>query len=209
MKKTIFLFVAFAFSFAANELNAQAENPSNEKAGSKAFLLDYYEETADALKDNIQGLSAEQMHYKPAKDEWSVAQCVEHIILTEEMLFNMAKELMKKPANPERKAEIKTTAKQLITGITDRSQKAQAPEVLQPSGKYDRPETAIEDFKAQRAKILAFLETVSAKELHKHIGDTPVGAADAYQSFLFIAGHTARHTLQIEEVKADAGFPKE
>lgn len=207
MKKTILLLMAFAFSLGASELSAQAENLSNNTDG-KEFLLNYYEETADALKDNIQGLSAEQMHYKPTTGGWSVAQCVEHIILTEGMLFSMAKELMEKPENPERKGEITATDEQLIEGIIDRSQKVQAPETLQPSEKYDKPEVAIEDFKSQRSKILTFLETVSAEELHNHIGDTPVGAADAYQSFLFIAGHTARHTLQIEEVKAEKGFLK-
>lgn len=120
----------------------------------------------------------------------------------------MAKELVEKPANPERKADVKITDEQLITGITDRSQKAQAPKPVQPTGKYTDVESAIQDFKAQREEILAYLETVSVEELRNHIGDTPVGAADAYQSFLFIAGHTARHTLQIEEVKENAGFPK-
>lgn len=207
MKKTIFL-LAFLFSFSANEMNAQTENLPDDKVVNKEFLLDYFEETADALQNNIQGLNSKQMQYKPSENRWSVAQCIEHIILTEGTLFNEAKELMEKPENPERKAEIKTTAEQLIVGVTDRSHKFQAPKGLQPSGKYDSPKAAIEDFKAQRAKILEFIETVSAKELHSHIGDTPFGATDAYQSFLFIAGHTARHTLQIEEVKADKGFPK-
>ena len=31
---------------------------------------------------------------------------------------------------------------------------------------------------------------------------------DAYDWLLFLSGHTERHTLQIQEVKADPGFPK-
>jgi hypothetical protein len=32
---------------------------------------------------------------------------------------------------------------------------------------------------------------------------------DAYQFMLFLAGHSKRHLLQIKEVKADPGFPKQ
>jgi hypothetical protein len=173
----------------------------------KEFLLDYFEETADNLKDNIQGLDEEQMSYKPSEEDWSVAQCVEHIILTEKMLFDMTKKLLEQPANPERKEEIVSTNQQLIEGITDRSNKFNAPKTLQPTGKYTNPEAAIDDFKAQREQILAYLEKVQVEELRNHISDTPAGPADAYQSFLFLAGHTARHTLQIEEVKGSPGFP--
>jgi hypothetical protein len=35
-----------------------------------------------------------------------------------------------------------------------------------------------------------------------------VQEADAYQWLLFLSAHTERHTKQIEEVKATAGFPK-
>ena len=31
---------------------------------------------------------------------------------------------------------------------------------------------------------------------------------DTYQWMLLVAGHSKRHTLQIEEVKASPGFPK-
>lgn len=202
MKKTIIYLTAFlAFSLATTQANAQTDN-------GKEFLLDYFEETADNLKDNIQGLSGDQLTFKPSPEDWSVMQTVEHIIKTEKMLFQMAKELVEKPANPERKADVKITDEQLITGITDRSQKAQAPKPVQPTGKYAGVESAIQDFKAQREEILSYLKDISVEELRNHIGDTPVGAADAYQSFLFIAGHTALHTLQIDEVKENAGFPK-
>ena len=201
MKKNLICLTAFlAFLFAANETNAQTDN-------GKEFLLDYFEETADNLKDNIQGLNEDQMSYKPAEDRWSVAQCVEHIIMVEGSLFDMTKQLLEQPPNPERKEEVVATDEKLIAGITDRSKKFKAPEAVQPTGKYTDPEEAIKDFKAQREQILDYLKNISVEELRNHIGDTPGGPADAYQSFLFIAGHTARHTLQIEEVKENAGFP--
>ncbi|MBA3987430.1 MAG: hypothetical protein H0X63_12870 [Flavobacteriales bacterium] len=49
--------------------------------------------------------------------------------------------------------------------------------------------------------------SVSLEDLRNHINDSRAGAIDAYQSLLFIAGHCARHTLQIEEIKQAGGFP--
>ena len=46
-------------------------------------------------------------------------------------------------------------------------------------------------------------------DLRDHFFDHPVlGPMDGYQWLLLIATHSARHTAQIEEVKADPNFPK-
>jgi len=173
----------------------------------KDFLLDYFEETRDNLKDQIRRLTPEQMSFKASEEDWSIAQCVEHIIMTEKSLFEMMKKLMEQPANPERKDEVVSTAQELIEGITNRSHKFKAPENLQPSGKYTNPEEAFAEFEAQREQIVDYLKNTEEEALRNHITDTPMGVTDAYYSFLFLAGHTARHTLQIKEVKGSPGFP--
>jgi len=69
-------------------------------------------------------------------------------------------------------------------------------------------ETAFKDLENQRKEILEFIKNADLEDLRNHVSDSPAGPTDAYQSLLFLAGHTARHTLQIEEVKADTHFPK-
>lgn len=212
MRKLLLLGAAFiAFSFTQREA-IPTEKPV---AGSistlqhdKAFLLDYYRKTENQLKKQLDGLSSTQLQYQPSADAWSISQCVEHIIKTEKMLFDMAKEALAKPANPERKDEVKVTDQQLIAGITDRSQKVEAPAELIGKGTYTDVKAAMADFRAQRKVIRSFLNDVSVDDLRNHISDSPFGPVDAYHSMLFIAGHTARHTLQIEEVKANTDFPK-
>jgi hypothetical protein len=45
--------------------------------------------------------------------------------------------------------------------------------------------------------------------MRNHVTESPMlGAMDAYQLMLLISAHTARHTAQIEEVKAHPNFPK-
>lgn len=178
-------------------------------ADDKSFVLKYYQETLANLQKSVSNLNKNQIHFKSSDTAWSISQCLEHIVLTEEMIFGMVKENMSKPANPERREEITLSDREIITTVTDRSEKYQAPAMLIGQGKYDNPQTALEDLENQRNKILSFINDTPLEELRNHVSDSPSGASDAFQSLLFIAGHTARHTLQIEEIKANQSFPKE
>lgn len=208
MKKSALLLIPLLFSFIITGYaqDAQSEEPL---LNDKEFLLNYFQETTDNLQKSIAGLSKEQLQFKPSEDRWSVSQCIEHIILTENMLFEMAKEVMDKPANPERRKEVKISDEDLIAGMRDRTQKATAAEELQGEGSYTDPETAMQDFIEQREEVLEYIRNTTLEDLRSHISDLPFGAVDAYQSFLFIAGHSDRHTLQVEEVKSAKGFPTE
>jgi len=173
-----------------------------------AFALDYYDKTFNTLKESISGLTNEQLHFKPSNEAWSISQCLEHIILTENMIFKMVKENMEKPVNPERRQEIKFSDSEIIAMATDRSKKYKAPEILIAKGKYDAPETAMNDLKEQREGIYSFIKNTLIDDLRNRVNDSPAGATDAYQSLLFLAAHTARHTLQIKEIKTNTDFPK-
>ncbi len=184
-------------------LEAQ-ESPKNDKT----FALNYYQETLDKLSQSVNNLNEAQLHYKVSDSTWSISQCLEHIIKTEPMIFGMLKGYMEQPQNPERRQDIKVSDEDIIKMVTDRNEKYKAPETLKGEGKYNDAKTAITDLKNQRAEILSFIENTPNEELRNRVNDSPAGATDAYQSLLFLAGHTVRHTLQIEEIKADANFPK-
>src|SRR5690606_27540577 len=140
MKKVSIIIAAFviltAFGTKDTIRTSNHTKPAVIAKDDKQVLLDYFKETNKNLLQNVKGLSSEQLEFKAAPDKWSVAQCLEHIILTEGYIFDMVEKLMEEPANPERREEIKITDEDLIKGMTDRSQKAQAPEEIQPSDKY-------------------------------------------------------------------------
>ena len=186
------------------KLVEEQKSPSPETT----FALSYYQETFGNLEKQVKGLTQEQMHFKPSENDWSVSQCLEHIIITEKMIFDMIQETMEQPANPERKKDIQYTDREIIANATDRTTKYKAPELLVGKGKYNDPETALKELRKQRGTILAFIKNTPTEELRNRVSESPTGFADAYQSVLFLAGHTARHTLQIDEIKASAGFPK-
>lgn len=181
---------------------------SQESYSDITSMLNYYNETLHNLEINVVGLTKEQMHFKPSEESWSISQCLEHIILTENMIFTGVKEGMNNPTNPERREEIKFTDEAILAMITDRSEKYKAPEILVAAGKYDYWKTAILNFTNQQDEILSFIQSTPIEELRNRVSDSPVGATDAYQSLLFLAGHTTRHTLQIEEIKSNSNFPQ-
>ncbi|HYH55737.1 MAG TPA: DinB family protein, partial [Anseongella sp.] len=130
----------------------------------------------------------------------------EHIVISDKSMFEMVRKLVEQPANPERKGEIKTTDQEIIGMMSDRSKKAQAPESGRPKGVYANTKDALADFKKQRKEITEYIRN-TPENLRDHITDSPGGPVDAHHFLLYIAAHGARHTQQIEEVKASPGFP--
>jgi|SRR5687767_6923943 len=201
MKKfSVFLFIVALCSF------TDVRDPITDKE--RKFAGDFLSETRNTLVELTKNLSEEQLRYKSAPDKWSVEDCVKHIAAAENGLWHMTDSIINSPANPEKRSEIKSTDEQIITMITDRSFKAQAPEPLQPQNTpFKTYQEAIKAFSDNREKLITFITTTD-KDLRGHVVTFPVGTVDTYQMVLFIGAHSKRHTLQAQEVMVDPGFPK-
>ena len=167
-----------------------------------------FQRTKQRFLADVKGLSAAQLTYKADTSRWSVAQCIEHIALAESMLWQWEQGVASQPATPEKAAEVKITDDQLLKGVVDRSQKFKAPEMLQPVGKFASSDAAIQAFVSRRDSTIAYLAATN-DDLKNHFTAHPAfGTINCYQLLLLITSHSERHTLQIEEVKGNAGFPK-
>ena len=172
-------------------------------------VIKYLKETEAGFLAAIQGVSDAQWKFKAAPDRWSIAETAEHIASAEDLVFGRVKKMMMSPATPEKRAETQGKDEIIVEKIPDRSRKAQAPEVLRPSGKFTTREELVKQFKETRAKEIAFLQETN-EDLRSRIAPHPaLDAMDAYQWLLFNGAHAKRHTAQIEEVKTDANYPKE
>ncbi|MCH6553198.1 MAG: DinB family protein [Acidobacteria bacterium] len=150
-------------------------------------LVNHLQKTRQFLLDEVAGLSEAQANFKPAEDRWSIAECAEHITLSEVFLRGAVGQAMQAPATPERKEELKGKEDQVLQFVTDRSQKFQAPEPLRPTGRWDSLEATIEVFKASRKKTLDYAHS-TPEDLRSHIVAFPTGDMDAYQFLLFLSG---------------------
>ena len=168
--------------------------------------VQYLETTRKNIVDATRGLSDAQWNFKPSLFRWSVAQVIEHIAASEDLLRQLAEDQIKKaPPGPER--DLKKTDDKVLEVIPDRSRKFQAPEQLRPTNQFGSPEAALKHFLESRAKTVALLN--STPDLRSHVVESGLlGKIDAFERILFIAAHSERHTKQLLEVKADPKFPK-
>ena len=174
----------------------------------KKFAVTSLKETRSYLAKAIKGLSEEQLNYKPAPDRWSIKECVQHIAITEDGLWALCEGILKGEPDPDKRSEIKFTDEQVLEMISDRSHKVKTTDQMQPDkSPYSTAAEAFKGFSESRDKLIKYMKNTT-DDMRDHIWNSPVGMMDSYQVVLFISGHTKRHTLQIEEVKADPGYPK-
>lgn len=171
----------------------------------RATLVAHLERTGAKFEQSITGLSEAQWSYKSAPERWSPAEAAEHIATSEGFIRGAIAGMMKQEAP----AELLANARKDAIGdmVVDRSKKFQAPEPLRPTKKYATPADALAVFRAERAKTIELVKT--GGDFRNHAMANPAaGPLDAYGWVLFLSGHSERHTLQIEEVKAGDGYPK-
>jgi hypothetical protein len=176
--------------------------------GDRGFAMSHLHASRKLFLDSIAGLSESQWKFKPAPDRWSIAECAEHITLSQDSLFQFVTgKVLKSPAKTVTRTEDRSEDEAVIRLVRDRSHKAQAPEDLQPAGRWPAREALIKHFKESRDRIIAYVENTQ-EDLRRHFAPfPPLGELDAYQWILFLSAHTERHVEQINDVKSDPRFP--
>src|SRR5262245_8221514 len=104
-------------------------------------LLGHFRQSSSEYLDSVKGLTPEQWNYQPGPDSWSVAECAEHIALSEDLLRELVeKKVLAAPPRSQPVADLKALDDKVLKMITDRSFKAKAPEPLVPSKKFATPQ---------------------------------------------------------------------
>ena len=122
-------------------------------------------------------------------------------------IFGGAQQILKTPAVDRPEKSNSEVDHILVSRVQDRSQKATAPEPLVPGRKFSTPAEAAKAFTEARDKTIAYVKSTQ-DDLRTHVGPGPAGPMDSYQFLLLLSSHSARHTAQIREVEANAGYPK-
>jgi hypothetical protein len=171
----------------------------------RAAAMAHLKMTRAKFLKSIDGLTEAQWKFKAGPDRWSIAEVAEHIGLSEVTILGLVQKML---AAPGPKPDERLPDNNVLTGLVDRTSKFQAPEMLKPVNKWATREALVKDFNTARDNTLQFVKSTTA-DLRAHGGPHPVfKMLDAHQWILLISGHSERHTLQIEEVKTSAGYPK-
>jgi uncharacterized damage-inducible protein DinB len=180
------------------------------EASERAYVLDRLTESRGKLLDSVQGLSLDQWEYRPEGGRWSIADCVEHVVMVENRILKSIGKVLEREAQPEKKAQAVEKERFLKDGTAlDRSRRFDAPEALTPKKAWTAPSVLIGEFESTRARTIEFI-TRNDGDLRSHFFQhVAFGDLDCYQWLMLLPIHCARHLAQIEEIKSEAGFPRQ
>lgn len=90
----------------------------------------------------------------------------------------------------------------LLATVPDRSTRIQAPEAVQPSGRFTSLDQAREQFNAGRARSIQFAEERSDDLYWLQSMHPRLGPMNGVEYLILIAQHARRHAAQIREARA-------
>ncbi|NNK21225.1 MAG: DinB family protein [Flavobacteriaceae bacterium] len=200
MKKLILPVVCLMlFSFTSDNIKLTDEE--------RNFAINELTQAKKQLMNVLDDLSDEQLNFKPSEADWSVAEGVEHLAISENAFHDMLTASLEAAADPTRREEVKMNDEQLLTMIRDRTNKVKTSEPFEPSGKFGSYEETLDALLTKRSEHIEYLKTTE-DDLRNHYGQLPFGTIDAYQMILFMSGHMDRHVAQMEEVINHEDFPE-
>ena len=175
----------------------------------RRLVLEQLASSEARLLGLVGGLSEQQWSFRETPERWSIADNIEHLVVFEGFIRSMIAKTLEATAEPEKKADV-GAKEPFVLGIANgRSNKLIAREVVRPTGRWpDRNELLLE-LQKTRAVTVAFVAETEARLRDHFFPHISLGDLDCYQWLVVLGQHTLRHVFQIEEIKADPGFPSQ
>lgn len=158
-------------------------------------------------------LNPAQLNWKPSADRWSVAQCFEHLLTSNNGYFPVIEDVLagKKRTFWERMPVLPGLAgKLLIKSMEPTStRKVKAPKRFQPA-QSDISASVINDFVDQQGKMVEKMKATEHLDLETIVITSPVSAAITYSlmdAYRLIVVHEQRHLQQAKRVMEESAFP--
>ena len=159
--------------------------------------------------------SQQQLNWKPDPNRWSVAQCFDHLIVSNSAYFPVVESIV----NGQQKTSVlhrlpilpKLWAKLLIKSLDPKTtRKLKATAAFQPSSS-GLPSSIIDDFVAHQKKLVESMEATSDLNPDRIIISSPVAKVVTYSlmdGFRILVVHEQRHFQQAQRVTEETAFPR-
>jgi hypothetical protein len=162
----------------------------------------------------IQGLSKEQWHFKPAAEQWSIAEILEHVVVIQNLVKSRTRDLVAGQIGnaPAADRDLQVMDEMIVYRFPARLAKVQGPDFARPTGQL-APLEALEKFGENCEALAEALDWAGLREAvlearpMKIVSQGRYDSMDGYQWLLTAAAHTERHAKQILEVRANPNFP--
>ena len=168
---------------------------------------------ANEAKSTFGHLTPSQLNWKPSPDRWSVAQCFDHLITSNNGYFPVIDNVLagKKRTFWESMPVLPGLAGKLLIKSLDpaSTRKIKAPKRFEPA-QSDISASVINDFADQQSMIVEKMKATEHLDLEKIVITSPVSAAVTYSlmdAYRIIVVHEQRHFQQAKRVMEETGFP--
>ena len=161
------------------------------------------------------GLTAQQLNWKPVPDQWSVAQCFDHLVTANNAFFPIFEKIL---SGEKRNTFWESLpwlpaiwGKMVIKAVAPEStRRLKAPKIFQPSSS-SVDGAIIRRFIDQQDRVIRYIRATEDLDLEKIKISSPVTNLITYSlmdAYRIIITHEKRHFLQAMRVSEMDGFPK-
>ncbi len=167
-----------------------------------AELLDALDTSRAELRALVSALSAEQLAAPGRGDEWSIAEVLEHLALTEDGIGRVFSKIAHEvDATGARETDTSSVlGRNDAWGVATADVKVTAPDRVNPTGSMS-PEESMERMEASRRKLKEVMARSSGLALGTVSFPHPLfGAFDGYQWGLIVSQHERRHIRQMRRI---------
>ncbi len=174
--------------------------------------------TARAISDEAEAsfgeLTARQLNWKPSDNSWSIAQCLDHLVIANESYFPAFERVLAgETATPlwGRLPWLPAIWGKLLLGAVspETTRKSKAPKTFHPtSSGIDG--AILSRFVDRQNQVIGFMDATQDLDTEKIIISSPVTPLITYSlmdAYRIIVAHEKRHLLQASRVSQLAGFP--
>ncbi len=178
-------------------------------------LVEQLRPIAGDARETFGGLSPAQLNWKPDAGQWSVAQCFDHLIVTNEFFFP----LLEKITSGERKSSLWERVSPL-SGVfgrlvvksvaSDGGRKFKAPAKLLPSSS-EVDGRVIERFAEHQGELERRMLATKYLDLSRIFITSPVARFVTYSlldGYRIVVAHERRHFEQARRVTESEAFPR-
>lgn len=171
------------------------------------LLVPLAEATAKEVHDLFGALSAADLNWKPSPDEWSVGQCLDHLIISTRIYFPILDQVIagqhratfmeRIPVLPDKLGPM--LIKALTPGSTTATKTSAA---LEPSASAIAPKIALTFLRIQ-AQLIALMQGSADPRVQRTVITSPIMPMITYRvidMYRFTLAHQQLHVIQAQRV---------
>ena len=161
-------------------------------------------------------LNTEQLNWKPNVDQWSVAQCFEHLIVIAAAGFPRIKKIANGDYKPSLKERLPLLPR-FFGAMIFKAVQPQAKRKFKADARFEPASSTIRGdiipkFTAHQEEVIGLMKMTQGLDLKKVIITSPVASFATYSlldAYKILVAHERRHMEQAQRVMTASGFPRD